>query len=118
MDKPVQLVGLLGALVLTGVIFDLIRRRRLKEELWFPWSAVAAVLLVVSVWPTPWVVLAHVLGIVYEPALLLIGGLFFCIFLILYMSVVISTLMRQMQDLARCAGELAWRLDHERDTSR
>jgi predicted tellurium resistance membrane protein TerC len=44
---------------------------------------------------------AHWLGIRYEPALLMIVGLFFAVVLMLYVSTVISALMRQNQRLAQ-----------------
>ena len=50
-------------------------------------------------------------GIHYEPALLMMAGLFFALLLLLYMTTVVSGLMRQNQRLAQEVAELSWRLD-------
>ena len=110
MSQPIQLVGALASLALAGFVLELIRRRRMKEELWFAWLAATIVPLVCSLWLAPWAAVAHWLGIRYEPTLLMILGIFFCLVLILYLSTVISSLMRQNQRLAQEIGYLEWRL--------
>jgi hypothetical protein len=106
-----QLVVAASSLVLTLAVFELIRRRRLKEELWLPWLAVALAPLVISVFIRPWERLARWIGIAYEPALLFVFGILLCLALILYLTVVVSTLMRQNLTLAQELALLRARLD-------
>jgi hypothetical protein len=107
------LVGL-GSVSLTALILELIRRRKLKEELWLPWLAVALAPLAMSIWIAPWATVARWLGFVYEPALLLAVGLFLSFAMILYLTIVVSTLLRQNLRLAQDVAHLAYRLDASR----
>jgi hypothetical protein len=101
----------LGSVILTLFILELIRRRQLKEELWLPWLAVSLAPLAISIWITPWATVAHWLGIAYEPALVLGAGLLLSFALILYLTIVVSTLLRQNLRLAQDVAHLAYRLE-------
>jgi hypothetical protein len=96
-----QVVVGASSLALTLVVLELIRRRKLKDELWLPWLLVSATPFLMSFWIAPWAALAHWLGIAYEPALLFVLGILLCLALILYLTVVVSTLMRQNLRLAQ-----------------
>jgi hypothetical protein len=109
--RPFQAVFALGSLVLTLAVLELIRRRKLKDELWLPWLVVALTPLVMSFWIEPWTVVAHWLRIAYEPALLFVLGILLCLSLILYLTVVVSTLMRQNLHLAQDVALLEQRLE-------
>jgi hypothetical protein len=111
MLQPIRIAAVIASLFLLALVFELIRRRRIKEELWFAWLVAGLGPLICSVWLGPWATVAHWLGIRYEPALLMIVGLFFAVVLMLYVSTVISALMRQNQRLAQEVAYLNWRLD-------
>ena len=85
--------------------------RTLKDELWLPWLVVTVTPLVMSFWIRPWAALAHWLGIAYEPALLFVLGILLCFALILYLTVVVSSLMRQNLRLAQDIALLRHRLE-------
>ena len=106
-----QAVVGLSSLGLTLVVLELIRRRTLKDELWLPWLVVTVTPLVMSFWIRPWAALAHWLGIAYEPALLFVLGILLCLGLILYLTVVVSSLMRQNLRLAQDVALLRHRLE-------
>ena len=107
MFRPVATVG---SLVMLGIVLELIRRRKLEDELWVPWLVIAIAPLVASLWISPWATVAGWLGIVYEPALLLGLATGLCVAMILYLTVVVSTLMqrnlRLAQELARVRGKV------------
>jgi hypothetical protein len=105
-----QAVIALSSLGLTLVVLELIRRRRLKDELWVPWLVVSIAPVVMSAWITPWETLARRLGIAYEPAVLFVFGILICLGLILHLTVVVSTLMRQNLKLAQDLALLHQRL--------
>jgi len=111
MFQPIRIAAVLASLFLLVLVFELIRRRRIKEELWFAWLAASLGPLACSLWLGPWATVAHWLGIRYEPALLMIVGLFFTVILSLYVSTVLSALMRQNQRLAQEVAYLNWRVD-------
>jgi hypothetical protein len=106
-----QAVVALGSLGLTLAVLELIRRRKLKDELWLVWLVVSVTPLVMSFWIAPWAAVAHWLGIAYEPALLFVLGILLCLALILYLTVVVSTLMRQNLRLAQDLALLQHRLE-------
>jgi len=117
--QPIRLVAVVASLTLVVVVLDLVRRRRIKEELWFVWLVGAIAPLVFSVWLAPWAFLARALGMQYEPTLLLILGIFFAIALLLHFTTVLSSLMQQNQRLAQEVARLTWRLEQvERGTAR
>lgn len=105
-----QTVAALSSIALTAIVVELIRRRRLKDELWLPWLLVAIAPLITSVWISPWAALARGLGIQYEPALLLGFAILLCFAMLLYLTVVVSGLMRQNLRLAQELGILRLRL--------
>jgi hypothetical protein len=112
MEFPLyRTLAALGSVILTTFILELIRRRQLKEELWLPWLAVSLAPLLMSISITPWATVARWLGFAYEPALLLGVGLLFSFALILYLTIVVSTLLRQNLRLAQDVAHLAYRLD-------
>jgi hypothetical protein len=106
-----QTAAVLGSLLLLGLVLELIRRRALKEELWVPWIVVSLAPLLAGLWIEPWARLARWLEVRYEPILLVAGAMALCLFMILYLTVVISTLMRQNLRLAQDVAVLRERVD-------
>jgi hypothetical protein len=115
--RPFQIFVAVSSLALTLFVLELIRRRKIKDELWLPWLVVSITPLVMSFWIAPWARLARLLGIAYEPALLLMLGLLLCLALILYLTVVVSTLMRQNLRLAQELALLRERIDSRAQTT-
>ncbi len=107
-----QSFAAVGSLVLTLILLELIRRRKLKDELWVPWLLVAIIPLVTSLWIQPWAMLARWLGILYEPALLLGLGTLLSISMILYLTVVVSTLMKKNLRLAQEIALIQLRIEN------
>ncbi len=107
-----QSFSAVGSLVLTLILLELIRRRKLKDELWVPWLLVAIIPLVTSLWIQPCATLARWLGILYEPALLLGLGTLLSISMILYLTVVVSTLMKKNLRLAQEIALIQLRIEN------
>jgi hypothetical protein len=106
-----QTVAVAGSLLLLCLVLELMRRRALKEELWVPWIVVSVAPLLAGLWIEPWARLAHWLEVRYEPILLVAGAIALCLGMILYLTVVISTLMRQNLRLAQDIAVLRERLE-------
>jgi len=96
-----QSIAVLGSLALTALVLELIRRRKLQDELWLPWLGVGVLPFVLGLWVEPWAVVARWLGVVYEPALLLALGTLLTISMVLHLTVVISSLIRRNLRLAQ-----------------
>jgi hypothetical protein len=110
-----QSVATFGSLVMLAIVLELIRRRKLKDELWVPWLLISIAPLVAGLWISPWAAVATWLGIVYEPALLFVLAIGLCIAMILYLTVVISALMQRHLRLAQELALLRARLDEHED---
>lgn len=109
--KVYQTFAVVSSLVAVVIIFELIRRRRIQDVLWIPWLLVAIAPAVVGVWTTPWASLARWLGILYEPLLLVAMASLLAFCMLLYLSVVVSTLIRKNLKLAQELAVLRHRLD-------
>ena len=88
----VQLFAAFGALVLLGIVIELIRTRRLRERYALLWLATAGVILVFAAWRSGLHDLSRALGVAYPPNALFVIAILFMLILLLHFSTVISKL--------------------------
>lgn len=92
-------IGLsMGLLIL---IFELVRRRKLKEKYSFLWLITALVILVFSVFQELLWWITHLLGIILPINTVFFLGIFFLILINLHFSLVISALTEQNKKIAQ-----------------
>lgn len=95
---------IIGALsiILFLVTFELIRKKRLREEYAILWLFTGVVVLVFSLWPEYLLsqFFVRITGIFYLSAVVLIA-FFFLLLIVFHFSVVISKLTGQNKDLAQ-----------------
>jgi hypothetical protein len=111
MDIRPQLLSVLASVVLVGIVFELVRRRRLMERYALLWLFSGAVLFVLAVWRGLLEELAGLVGIAYAPSALFIVALGCVLLLLLHFSLVISRLVDQNKVLAQRVGLLQQRLE-------
>jgi hypothetical protein len=119
-QTPVKVtaVAVLVSLVLIGVVFELIRSRRLRERYALLWLLTGLVLLVLSAWRGGLNTIAGWVGVRgYPPAILFAVGLLFVILVLLHYSTVISRLSDQNTILAQRLALLEARLRERPDSS-
>jgi hypothetical protein len=105
----------LASLVLIGVVFELIRSRRLRERYALLWLLTGIVLVVLSAWRGGLNTIAGWLGVRgYPPAVLFAVGLLFVILVLLHYSTVISRLTDQNTILAQRLALLEQALNERR----
>ncbi len=97
----VSVVAALASLVLLLVVFELIRRRRLRERYALLWVVAGAVMLGLSVWRTGVDTIAGFVGIHYAPSALFALASLFIVVLLLHFSTVISRLADENAILAQ-----------------
>jgi hypothetical protein len=114
MESRVQIVAILVAAGLFGVILELVRRRRLMERYALLWLGSAVVLLVLSVWRNGLELFASAVGVAYAPSALFLVALGFILLLLLHFSLVISRLADQTKVLAQRVGLLQHEIDELR----
>ena len=111
METRIQLVAILATAGLFGIVFELVRRRRLMERYALLWLFCTAVLLGLAVWRDALEELASAVGIYYAPSALFAIALGFITVLLLHFSLVISRLADQSKVLAQRVSLLQDRID-------
>lgn len=100
MTDPIQVVSVGISFALLVLVLELVRRRRLGEELSLLWIGISLSLLVISIWRKLFIDrLALWLGIHYPPALLLLALVFVVFMATLFFSVIVSRQRQQILDL-------------------
>jgi hypothetical protein len=111
----ISIAATLASLVLIGVVFELIRSRRLRERYALLWLLTGIVLVVLSAWRGGLNTIAGWLGVRgYPPAVLFAVGLLFVILVLLHYSTVISRLTDQNTILAQRLALLEQALNERR----
>jgi len=113
--STVQVVAIAVSAALLAIVIELVRRRKLTEEYSFVWLLCAIALLSLSLWRDLLHVVAHLLGVFYPPAVLLLVLTVFVFVACLYFSVVVS---RQRQQIERLAEEQAILAARQRELER
>ena len=102
-------------IVVCGLMFELIRRRRLMERYALLWLAAGLTLLVLALWKGLLTKLAHAAGISYLPSALFAVAFLFVVAMLVHFSIVISRLSDQNTLLAQRLALLQERLDRGLD---
>jgi hypothetical protein len=107
----VSILGALAAIVLLAIVFELIRRRRLRERYALLWLLTGLVMLALSLWRDGLNTIAGWLGVTqYPPAVLFAAAILFVIVVLLHYSTVISKLADRNTILAQRVALLEERL--------
>ena len=111
MDSRIQIFAIVVTAGLFGVVFELVRRRRLMERYALLWLLASVVLLALAVWRDLLEEAAAAIGIFYAPSALFAIAFGFILVLLLHFSLVISRLADQNKVLAQRIGLLQERLE-------
>ncbi len=111
-----QVITALGAVALTALVLDLVRRRKLSEEYSLLWVVSTAAVAVLG-FSTPLLRgLTQALGILYEGSTVFFIGLVFATAMLLFLSVKLSRLGHDHQSLTREIAFLRHELDQVRSS--
>jgi hypothetical protein len=103
--------------ILFAIIFELVRRRRFREELSIAWFGVAVVLMASSIADKIIDPFARRLGIGYPPALVFAWIVFCLILALIYFSSVISDLKGKIKELSQKIALLELEMGDRKDDS-
>ncbi len=101
------------ALVVCGLIFELVRRRRLMERYAILWLLAGLTLLVLALWKGLLTSIAHAVGIAYAPTVLFAVAFAFVLVMLVHFSTAISRLADQNTILAQRLALMQQRLDEQ-----
>jgi hypothetical protein len=98
----VTIIASFVAAVILGIVFELIRRRRLRERYALIWVVTGVVLLVLALWRRGLNTVAGWMGVkTYPPSVFFAAILLFVLVLLLHFSIVLSRLSDQNTTLAQ-----------------
>jgi len=88
------------AVIICGLIFELVRRKRLMERYAILWLAAGVIVLVLGLWKGLLTRLSHVVGIYYAPTALFAVAFVFVLVMLVHFSIIVSRLSDQNTLLA------------------
>jgi hypothetical protein len=103
------------AVIVCGLIFELIRRKRLMERYAILWLMAGLTVLVLALWKGLLTKLAHAAGITYLPSALFAVAFLFVLLMLVHFSTTISRLSDQNTVLAQRVALLQQRLERDED---
>jgi hypothetical protein len=101
MNTNIQVISIIGSIVITLIVAELIRRRKLREEYSLLWFAASLLLMVIAFGRHLMERAATLLGIAYPPSLLLLGAILMGFLLSLHFSISLTRLAEQNKRLAQ-----------------
>jgi hypothetical protein len=111
----VMIIASVVSLGMLGLIFELIRRRHLRERYALIWILTGSVLLALALWRQGLNTIASWMGVkTYPPSVFFAALLFFVLIMLLHYSIVLSRLSDQNVTLAQKLALLETQL-HERE---
>ena len=97
----IQIVSIIGSLILLGVILELVRKKKLREEYSLLWLLTGVVVLLCALWGDLLFFLSGLLGIVYPSNAIFLVAIVFVLAIVLHFSTVISGLSEKNEKLAQ-----------------
>jgi hypothetical protein len=94
-------VSLIGAIGLSLVVLELVRRRRLQERYSMLWLATCLALIVLAAVPGLLDTISSAVGIIYPPNALFVAAFGFVLLVLLNFSIAVSRLSEQSSRLAQ-----------------
>ena len=111
--SPIQIISIVFSVLMLGVIFMLIRKKKLREEYAILWVMITVLFLTLSVFRGLIDAVSRLMGIKYQPASLFLI-LFGCLFLLgFHFSLVISDLKKKLNIMAKTVAILQERLSEK-----
>lgn len=99
------------AVIVCGLVFELVRRKRLMERYAILWLFAVATILLLAVWQGLLTSVSHAVGIYYPPSALFAVAFVFVLAMLVHFSITLSRLSDQNKVLAQRVGLLEHELD-------
>jgi hypothetical protein len=103
--------ALVTSLVAFGLVLELVRRRRLREEYSWLWLLTAGAMVLLVVWYRLLIVITYIVGAVTPLNTLLLCAVLFLFAIAVHYSVIISRLTVQVKNLAQELALLSARVE-------
>ena len=110
MNPRIQIIAIIGSIGVMLLVFQLIRRRKLREEYALLWFGAGILLIGASLWRNGLEIAARLAGIAYAPSLLYLAAIAVGIVIAIHYSISLSRLADQNKRLAQEVAMLQHRL--------
>lgn len=114
----IEILALIIGLVVLGGVFELVRRRRLREEYSILWLAASLTIVGLALHRGGLDTLSQLMGIYYPPMVLVVLAGFFGLLLAIHFSLVISRLSSENRTLAQEFALLRREVEQQRSVNR
>lgn len=111
----IQIISIIGSLVFTVFVLELIRRKKLKEAYALIWLIMGIFFIILASWIQGLVFVSKLIGIVYPPATLFLVLLLTVILILIQFSVIISKQTDKIKNLTQEMALLKERLSRLED---
>lgn len=101
MNMVSRSLSIILSLGLLSIIFELVRRRKLKEKYAILWIITGVIILIMAIFQNLLIWFTHLFGIITPINALFFFGIFFIIIINLHFSLVISNLSEQIRKVAQ-----------------
>jgi hypothetical protein len=108
-DQRLEVIGL--AVVVCGLVFELVRRKRLMERYAILWLFAVATILLLALWQGLLTQVSHAVGIYYPPSALFAVAFVFVLAMLVHFSITLSRLSDQNKVLAQRVALLEHELE-------
>jgi hypothetical protein len=122
MNFRIQLIAIVLSVCMLASIFELVRKRRLREEYSLVWLLAGLCFLILSVWRDLIPRIGDLMGVSYSPLALFIIAFFFGMLLAIHFSLILSALTERVRILVQQnallglqVGQLQQELSKERE---
>jgi hypothetical protein len=96
-----KIFAILASIVLLGLIFEFVRKKKLKEEYSWLWILTGVTILVLVVWYDSLLFVSRLIGAVTPITTLFLFGLLFLVLINIHFSIRISTFTDQIKELSQ-----------------
>lgn len=111
MNPRIQIIAIVGSALVLLLVFQLIRRRKLREEYALFWFVAGVALIGLSFWRSVLDDMARIVGVAYPPSVLLLAVIVVGFLLAMHYSISLSQLKEQSKKMAQEIALLRERLE-------
>ena len=112
MNFKVQVIAIVASIGVMAFVFQLIRKRTVREEYAILWFLASLALIVVSAWRGSLDVAARLLGVAYPPSVLLLAAIGLGFAAAIHFSISLTRLSEQNVRLAQDLALLRLRIEN------
>ena len=114
----IQYISITASLLFIGLIIELIRKRKIKEEYALLWLFLGLVFLALSIWRKSLEIISYGLGIAYAPAALFLIIIAILIAILIHFSIAISKLKENNKILIQEIGLVQLEIKNSKEKKR